>query len=325
MKKNIDITVFGCEPDEVEAFRKLSHEFGVTVSLIKEAVSECNTKLADGCRCVSVSHKAELSKPLLLTLKNAGVKYICTRSIGFNHIDVQAAEQMGLTIGTATYSPGSVADYTIMLMLMLMRGTKSLIRRTERQNYCLNPFRGKELRDMTVGVLGTGRIGQAVMERLKGFGCKVLAYDCNHKTGTDYVPLYELLQRSDILTLHIPLTEDTFHMIGHKQFEVMKKGAFLINTARGALVDTAALTDALADGSVGGAALDVLEGEEGFFYHDCAYKASEHPFLSALQRMPNVIITPHTAYHTEQVLIDTVSNTIKNCIEFEDKIKKNSN
>ena len=317
MKKKIDITVFGCEMDEAEVFNKLSYEFGVTVSLISEAVSEDNAKLAAGCRCVSINHKAELSEPLLLALKNVGVKYICTRSIGFNHIDIRAAGQMGMTIGTVAYSPGSVADYTIMLMLMLMRGTKSIMRGTERQNYCLNHFRGKELRDMTVGVLGTGRIGQAVMERLKGFGCTVLAYDRSHKSGADYVPFCELLKSSDIITLHVTLAEDTFHMIGSEQLGMMKKGAFLINTARGALVDTGALVNALEDGLIGGAALDVLEGEEGIFYYDCTHKALEHPFLSALQRMPNVIVTPHTAYHTERVLVDTVSNTIRNCLNFE--------
>lgn len=317
MKKKIDITVYGCEPDEAAVFNKLSYEFGVTVSLIKEAVSENNAKLAAGCRCISVSHKAELSEPLLFELKNAGVKYICTRSIGFNHIDIQAAGKMGMTIGTVAYSPGSVADYAIMLMLMLMRGTKSVIHRAERQNYCLNNLRGKELRDMTVGVIGTGRIGQAVMERLKGFGCTVLAYDRNHKAEADYVSFCELLQSSDIITLHVPLAEDTLYMIGREQLEMMKKGTLLINTARGALVDTEALVDALEDGRIGGAALDVLEGEEGIFYYDCTHKALEHPYLSALQRMPNVIVTPHTAYHTERVLVDTVSNTIRNCLNFE--------
>ena len=317
MKKKIDITVFGCEMDEVEVFNKLSYEFGLTVSLISEAVSEDNAKLAAGCRGVSVNHKAELSEALLLALKNVGVKYVCTRSIGFNHIDIQAAGQIGMTIGTTVYSPGSVADYTIMFMLMLMRGTKSIMLGTERQDYCLNHFRGKELRDMTIGVLGTGRIGQAVIERLKGFGCMVLAYDRSHKSGIDYVPFCELLESSDIITLHVPLAEDTFHMIGWEQLEMMKKGAFLINTARGALVDTGALVNALEDGRIGGAALDVLEGEEGIFYHDCTHKALEHPYLSALQRMPNVIVTPHTAYHTERALADTVNNTIRNCLNFE--------
>ena len=134
---------------------------------------------------------------------------------------------------------------------------------TQRQNYCLNDLRGKELRDMTVGVLGTGRIGQAVMERLEGFGCKVLAYDRNQKAGADYVSFHELLKKSDIVTLHIPLAEDTRHMIGYEELEMMKEEALLINTGRGALVDTAALVEALKGQKIGGAALDVLEGEEG--------------------------------------------------------------
>ena len=180
---------------------------------------------------------------------------------------------MGMTIRTVAYSPGSVADYTIMLM----HGTKSIMRGAERQNYCLNPFRGKELRDMTGGVLRTGRIGQAVMERLKGFGCTVLAYGRNHKAGADYVPFCKLLQSSDIITLHVPLAEDTFHMIGREQLEMMRKEALLINTARGALVDTEALVDALEDRTIGGAALDALKGEKIFRYN-CMHKALKNPF-----------------------------------------------
>ena len=317
MNKKMDITVFGCEPDEMEVFQKISYALGVTATLIKDSISESNAGLADGGCCVSVSHKAELSEPILLALKNAGVKYISTRSIGFNHIDIQAAGLLGMVVGTVEYSPGSVADYTVMLMLMLMRGTKSILRETQRQNYCLNDLRGKELRDMTVGVLGTGRIGQAVMERLRGCGCKVLAYDRNQKTGADYVSFHELLEKSDIVTLHIPLAEDTRHMIGYEELEMMKQEALLINTGRGALVDTAALVEALKGQKIGGAALDVLEGEEGIFYHDCTQRRIEHPFLSVLQGMPNVIVTPHTAYHTERVLVDTVRNTIRNCLNFE--------
>ena len=317
MENKKNIAIFGCERDEAEVFRKLSSEYGVTVSLIKDAVSESNAKLADGCRCVSVSHKAELSEPLLLALKNAGVKYISTRSIGFNHIDIQAAGLLGMVVGTVEYSPGSVADYTIMLMLMLMRGTKPILHRIQRQNYCLNDLRGKELRDMTVGVLGTGRIGQAVMERLEGFGCKILAYDRNHKAGACYVSFCELLKSSDIVTLHVPLAEDTRHMIGREQLEMMKREALLINTARGALVDTAALAEALKEQKISGAALDGLEGEEGVVYHTRTQRTMEHPYLPVLQEMPNVIVTPHTAYHTERVLVDTVRNTIRNCLNFE--------
>lgn len=221
MGKKICITVFGCEPDEAAIFNKLSDQFDVSVSLVKEAVSESNAKLAAESRCVSVSHKMKLSRAILLALRDAGVQYICTRSIGLNHIDIQAAEEAGIAIGTVKYSPGSVADYSIMLMLMLMRGTKSIIHKAERQNYCLNDFRGKELRDMTVGVLGTGYIGQAVIDRLNGFGCKVLAYDHNQKAEVSYVPFPELIRSSDIITLHVPLTKDTFHMISREQFGIL--------------------------------------------------------------------------------------------------------
>lgn len=317
MEKKICITVFGCEPDEAAIFSKLSDQFDISVSFVKEAVSESNAKLAAGNHCISVSHKMKLSRAILLALRNAGVQYICTRSIGLNHIDMRAAEEAGIAIGTVRYSPGSVADYSIMLMLMLMRGTKSIIHRTERQNYCLNDFRGKELQDMTVGVLGTGHIGQAVIDRLNGFGCKVLAYGHDQKAAANYVPFSELIHSSDIITLHIPLKKDTFHMISHEQFGMMKQGAFLINTARGALVDTQALATALQTGRIGGAALDVLEGEEEIFYCDYTHKELDHPFLPALQKMSNVIVTPHTAYHTERVLIDTVSDTIRNCLNFE--------
>lgn len=317
MGKKICITVFGCEPDEAAIFSKLSDKFDVAVSIVKETVSENNAKLAAGSRCVSVSHKVKLSRAILLALKNVGVQYICTRSIGLNHIDIQAAEEAGIAVGTVRYSPGSVADYTIMLMLMLMRGMKSIIHKTERQNYCLNDIRGKEMRDMTVGVLGTGYIGQAVIDRLNGFGCNVLAYGHNQKAEANYVPFSELIRSSDIITLHVPLTKDTFHMISREQFGMMKQGAVLINTARGALVDTQALVTALEAGIIGSAALDVLEGEEEIFYCDYTHKELGHPFLPALQKMPNVIVTPHTAYYTEQVLIDAVSNTIRNCLDFE--------
>jgi D-specific alpha-keto acid dehydrogenase len=215
------------------------------------------------------------------------------------------------------YSPSSVADYTLMLMLMAIRNVKSIVSRTGKNDFRLEHVRGKELREMTVGVLGTGHIGQAVIERLQGFGCHVLAHDLSKEAAAEYVSLNELLQRSDILTLHVPLNADTYHMIGHEQVQAMKRGAFLINTARGALVDTDALITALENGKLGGAGLDVLEGEEGLFYFDCTQKPIDNQFLLHLQKMPNVIITPHTAYYTGQALRDTVERTLLNCLEFE--------
>ncbi len=314
---NIGITIYSCEHDEADMFRRLSPRFDVMPTIISDTVSESNAKLVPGNRCISVGHKSEVSEPTIVALKNAGVKYISTRSIGCDHIDVNAAERMGIAVGNVAYLPDGVADYTLMLMLMAIRNAKSIVRSAEKYDFRLNSTRGKELRDMTVGVLGTGRIGNAVIKRLQGFGCHVLAYDRDQKITADYAPLDELLQNSDIVTLHVPLGADTHHIIGHQQIESMKQGAFIVNTGRGALVDTDALIKALENGKLGGAALDVLEGEEGLFYFDCTGKPIDNHFLLKLQNMPNVIITPHVAYHTDGALWDSVEKTIGNCSDFE--------
>ncbi|WP_415830437.1 NAD(P)-dependent oxidoreductase, partial [Kibdelosporangium persicum] len=203
------ITVYGCERDEAVVFRELAPRVGVLPTITEAAVSEANVDLASGNRCVSVGHKSRVTNATLRALSQVGVEYISTRSIGFNHIDVDYARSVGISVGNVSYSPDSVADYTVMLMLMVIRHAKSVIRRTDVHDYRLNEVRGKELRDLTVGVVGTGRIGAAVIDRLWGFGCRMLAYDTNPRISADYVPLDELLQRSDIVTLHTPLTPET--------------------------------------------------------------------------------------------------------------------
>ncbi|MDF2510677.1 MAG: vanH [Herbinix sp.] len=313
----IGIAIYGCGQDESVLFRETAPRFGVMPTITDAGVSEANIELAFGNRCISVDHKTQITNSILLALSQAGVKYISTRSIGYNHINVKYAESLGISVENVAYSPDSVADYTLMLMLMAVRNTKSIISRTDVHDFRLNDVRGKELRDMTIGVIGTGRIGAAVMDRLRGFGSRILAYDHRPKTSADYVPLDELLQQSDIVTLHTPLNADTNHLINHKSIEQMKHGAFIINTARGSLLDTDALIPALESGKLGGAALDVLEGEEGVFYFDYSKKTIESKQLLRLQKLPNVVITPHTAYYTEHALSDTVENTINNCLKFE--------
>lgn len=311
------ITIYGCEQDEADLFREMAPRFGVLPTITEEAASEVNTELASGNRCVSVGHKAQITNTTLLALNQAGVMYISTRSIGYNHIDVKYAESVGISVENVAYSPDSVADYTLMLMLMAVRNAKSVISRADIHDYRLNDVRGKELRDLTIGVIGTGRIGAAVMGRLRGFGCRILAYDNFPQTSADYVPLDELLQQSDIVTLHTPLNADTHHLLNRQRIEQMKHGAFIINTGRGSLLDTEALVPALESGKLGGAALDVLEGEEGIFYADCRSKPIESKLLLRLQKLPNVLISPHTAYYTEHALSDTVENSITNCLKFE--------
>lgn len=317
--KQMGIAVYGCQRDEAAAFQAFSPRFGVIPAMTRAAVSKENAAFASGNRCVSVGHRSRVCRATLLALRETGVQYISTRSVGVDHIDVEAARGMGMVVENVSYSPGSVADYTVMLMLMAVRNAKSMVSRAGENDFRLDDVRGRELREMTVGILGTGRIGKAVIERLHGFGCRVLAHDRSGEAGSGHVSLRALLEQSDIVSLHVPLCQDTYHMIGREQIHAMKRGAFLINTARGGVVDTGALMSALETGKLGGAALDVLEGEEGIFYSNCAKKPMGNRRLDALRQMPNVIITPHAAYYTERTLRDTVRETIVNCVDFERK------
>jgi D-specific alpha-keto acid dehydrogenase len=206
-----------------------------------------------------------------------------------------------------------------MLILMVLRNAKSIITGAAVHDYRLHDARGRELRDLTIGVIGTGRIGSAVIARLRGFGSRILAYDNSPKTCAHYVSLDELLRQSDVVTLHAPLTANTHHMLDRHRIDQMKHGAFIINTGRGSLVDTEALVPALESGRLGGAALDVLEGEEGIFYADCRHKPIPCTSLLRLQELPNVIISPHTAYYTDHALRDTVENSLINCLKFESR------
>jgi D-specific alpha-keto acid dehydrogenase len=312
------ITVYGCERDEAELFDALSPRFGVVPTITSAAVSETSVISVPGNRCISVGHKSEISRTMLRALNEVGVEYVSTRSIGVNHIDLNAARQLGITVENVAYAPDGVADYTLMLILMAVRNAKETVSSANECDFRLRSVRGKELRDLTVGVVGVGNIGKAVIRRLQGFGCRVLASNNRcQETAAEFVSLDELLLESDVVTLHLPLNTETHHLIGRREIETMKQGAFLVNTGRGALVDTDALIVALKDGRLGGAALDVLEGEEGLFYFDCTNRPIDNCLLLRLQRLPNVIITPHTAYYTRRALYDTVEQTLIKCLEFE--------
>jgi D-specific alpha-keto acid dehydrogenase len=310
------ITIYGCGQDEAALFREMAPRLGVVPTITEAAVSEANIGLALGNRCISIGHKTQVTNSTLRALSEAGVTYISTRSVGYNHIDVDYANSVGISVETVAYSPDSVADYTLMLMLMAVRHAKSVIRRADVHDYRLNDVRGKELRDLTIGVIGTGRIGAAVIDRLRGFGCRILAHDTRPATSADYVSVGELLQQSDIVTLHTPLTAETHHLLDRHRIERMKHGAVIVNTGRGALLDTEALVCALESGRLGGAALDVLEGEEGIFYADCSDKPIESGLLLRLHELPNVLISPHTAYYTDRALSDMVEHAMANCLKF---------
>jgi D-specific alpha-keto acid dehydrogenase len=312
----IGMTIYGCAPDEAALFGELAPRLGIRPTITEAGVSEANVELAIGSPCISVGHKTRITDATLLALSRAGVVYCSTRSIGYNHIDLAYAERVGIVVENVAYSPDSVADYTLLLVLMAVRNAISTFRRADRHDYRLNDVRGRELRDLTVGVVGTGRIGAAVIDRLRGFGSRILAYDHRPKTTADYVPLADLLRQSDIVTLHTPLTADTHHLLDRRRIGQLRHGAYVVNTGRGALIDTEALVSALECGRLAGAALDVLEGEEGIFYADRSGNRIDNEWLLRLQRLPSVVVSPHTAFYTDHALRDTVEATIVNSRTF---------
>lgn len=310
------IAFYGCQEDERETVCSLAPQLRVEPIYITEDISPENVSFAKGCRCISVGHRAEIGEALLAALKDAGVEFLSTRSIGTNHIDIPAAERLGIRIENVRYSPEGVADHTVMLMLMALRGAKRMLLSSHRMDFRLPPSRSQELAKLTVGVIGTGSIGAAVIRRLRGFGCRILAFDPHPAENVRYVSLDTLLNRSDMVSLHVPLTEQTRHLIGASQIRKMKPTAILVNTARGALVDTPALTEALVSGNLGGAALDVVEGEETLFYEDHGADNTRLAPLGLLSRLPNVILSPHMAYYTEGVLLEAVQESIRSCLRF---------
>ena len=258
-------------------------------------------------------------EPALLALSRAGVLYVSTRSIGCNHIDVNYARSVGICVGNVAYSPDSVADYALMLMLMAVRNAKSVIRQTDTHDYRLHDVRGKELRDLTVGVVGTGRIGSAVLDRLRGFGGRTLAYDTRQTTRARYVPLGELLEQSDIVTLHTPLTADTHHLLGSPADRADE--ARRVHHQHRARLTARHRIPPSSPGKRPARRRRAGRRRRGGrdLYTDCRHTPLGNTPLTRLQQLPNVIISPHTAYYTDHALRDTVENTIINCLTFEEE------
>jgi D-lactate dehydrogenase len=226
-----------------------------------------------------------------------------------------------MRVSSISYSPDSVANYAIMLMLMACRNISHIIRRAQLQDYTLRGKIGRELSRSTVGVVGTGRIGRTVIEHLSRFGCRLLAYDAfpseDVRQHAEYVSLDTLLSQSDIITLHAPLNDSTCHLINRDAISKMKEGVIIVNTARGALIDTDALIEGLDSRRVGFAALDVLEDETGLYYFNRMNDVIGNHHLALLSAYPNVILTPHTAFYTDEAVSNMVENSILSLLSFE--------
>ncbi len=311
--------------DEAFYFEKFGKKYGVEIIPIRETPTPGNAILAEGCEGVSVI-TTPITEDIIQIWKTAGVKHISTRTIGYDHVDVTAAEKYGMAVSNVTYSTGSVADYTVMLILMALRKMKSIIKRAEGMDYSLVGSIGKEIGDLTIGIVGTGKIGTHVMRNLSGFGCRLIAYDPYEneeaKKYGDYCSLEELFESSDVITFHTPATKSSFHMVNKESIETMKDGVILINTARGSIIDTPAFIDAVEQGKIGAAALDVIERELGIFYGDYKYQVIGHREMSILKDLPNVLMLPHMAFYTENAVSDMVEHSIAHIVQGEGNIVK---
>lgn len=318
MKLNMKLAAFSYRNDEDEYFKKFAMQYGIEVIHTSEAPSLENIEFVRGCDCVSVI-TTKIDAPLLDKLKELGIKFVSTRTVGYDHIDTEYAKQIGIGVGNVSYSPNTVAEYTVMLILMANRNTKHILERSIGQDYSLKGIRGKEIGKQTIGVIGTGRIGETVIRNLSGFGSKILAYDLFEKDSVKdmatYVDLNTLFRESDIITMHTPSTPQNYHLINQDTISMMKTGVTIVNTARGALIDTPAFMDAIESGKIGAAGLDVIENETEVFYHDFKAQPISNRDLAILKSYPNVTVMPHTAFYTDQAVSDMVENSIRSCIE----------
>lgn len=314
------IVFYNVRIDEADLVRTSAEKYHVDVEVCHEILSRDNIHLCQGAYAISITTK-KLNEELIKILHQYGVSYISTRTIGYDHIDLEACQKYHIHVGNVSYTSNSVAEYTVMTILMSLRKMQAILRRYQIQNFSLYQVRGQELKGLTVGIIGTGKIGRQVIQLLSGFSVNVIAYD-QYPQNDDihYVELSELYAKSDIISIHVPYSQKTHHFLDQESFEQMKDQVMIINTARGSLIDTNALIDALKSGKVKYAALDVMENETNYYYRDCQNQIIDHDALQILRSMPNVLLTPHTAFYTDQAVTDMVQNSIISAIAmYEDK------
>lgn len=281
-------------------------------------LSPDTASLAAGCDAVCVFVNDDVGADTVDALHSLGVKLIALRCSGFNNVDVKRAYGKIHVVRVPAYSPYAVAEHAMAMLLALVRRIHKAYNRTRDYNFSLQGLTGFELHSRTVGVVGTGKIGRVFIDICRGFGMKVIAYDKYpaEGSGIDYVSLDELFSQSDIISLHCPLTEETYHMIGSDAVSTMKKGVVIVNTSRGALIDSKALLEGIKDRHIGAACMDVYEEESDIFFEDRSGHIIDDDTLARLISMPNVLVTSHQAFLTKEALASIAEVTLKNIAEF---------
>ncbi|GAB4393366.1 MAG: 2-hydroxyacid dehydrogenase [Gammaproteobacteria bacterium] len=319
--------IYSLQDYEQPFFDKFNQHFKHELTYLHAHLNQHSVKLAEGFKTVCCFVNDNLSAPILDSLAASGVQLIVLRSAGFNHIDLPHAKQLGLAVARVPrYSPYAVAEHAVALILTLNRKTHRAFNRVRESNFALHGLMGFDLHDKTVGVIGTGKIGQIFASIMRGFGCHVVAYDklpnenCI-KAGVRYIPLTELIEQADIISLHCPLTPETQHLINAQTIACMKPQVMLINTSRGGLVDTKAVIDGLKSHQIGYLGLDVYEEEADLFFEDLSEQVLQDDVFARLLTFPNVLITSHQAFFTQEALNNIVQTTLQNILDFEQGTK----
>lgn len=319
------VIAFKCRPDEKVYFEAYEKEFNMEVTRVKKYLDLDTVSLTKGFQGVSVTGSCNVKAEVIDKLKENGVKFIASRSIGYDNIDVSHAVKLGIKVSNAEYSPYSVANYTVMMLLMLVRKSCYIVARTYSMDYSISDMQGREMQNLTIGVIGTGRIGQAVIKNLSGFGCRIIGYDPypneEIKRYMEYVELSRLYKESDVITLHVPYFQSNYHMINKESIEKMKDGVIILNAARGELIDTSDLIDGLESGKIGGAGIDCFENESGIIHKDHLCNIIKNRELAILKSFPNVIVTPHVAFFTDQAAEDMVRCSLNSLYIFNNNME----
>jgi len=320
----MNIAVFSTKPYDEQFLDDANANHNHTIQYFEPRLTQATASLANGYECVCAFVNDNLNKEVLESLVKGGTRLIALRSAGFNHVDLLAAKALGLTVvRVPAYSPFAVAEHALALILTLNRNIHRAFNRVREGNFALNGLLGFDLNGKSIGIVGTGKIGQTFAKIMSGFGATLLAYDPypNDKLNdlVTYVSLNELLEGSDIISLHCPLTPDTRHIINVESLNTMRHGSMLINTSRGALIDTPGVIEALKSGQLAYLGLDVYEEEADLFFEDLSNKIIQDDNFMRLLTFPNVVITGHQGFFTKEAVQNIAETTLENISLFEAK------
>ncbi len=324
--EDVRIAFFDAKPFDQDFFDRMNAGYGYTLKYFKSRLASDSAILSQGSNVVCAFVNDVVSAPVIDTLVSNGIQLIALRSAGYNNVDFRAAYGRIHVVRVPAYSPYAVAEHAIALMLALNRKTHRAYYRTRDGNFNINGLLGFDMYRKTAGIIGTGKIGRVAVEILRGFGMRVFGHDAfpderfAERTGMEYVDLDTLYCESDIISLHCPLTRDTFHLINGESIAKMKNGVMIINTGRGQLIDTPNLIEALKSGKVGSAGLDVYEEESAYFFEDFSSMVISDDVLARLLSFHNVLVTSHQGFFTKEALENIAETTLNNVKDFfEDK------